>query len=75
MDKPDLDFIIDSEDNDLLYKHVLEAICSSSRRVRDGIFRYMVHQIIIHNLSTCILYRSKYDVNIKRIDKYAMELQ
>ena len=75
MDKLDLDFLIDSEDNNLLYKHTLEAICSSSRRVRDGINRYTINQVIIHSLSTCILYRSKSNVDIKRVNRYVMELQ
>ena len=74
MDKPDLDFLVDSGDADLLYKYILEAVCSS-RRVRDGINRYTINQVIIHSLSTCILYRSKSNVDIKRVNRYVMELQ
>lgn len=75
MDKLDLDFLVDSEDADLLYKHILEAICSNSRRIRDGINRYTINQLIFHTLNACIIYRSKRDVNIKRVGKYVMELQ
>lgn len=75
MDKSDLDFLVDSGDADLLYKHILEAICSNSHRIRDGINRYTINQLIFHTLNTCIIYRSKHDVNIKRVGKYVMELQ
>ena len=75
MDKFDLDFLVDSQDADLLYKHILEAICSSSEKIRNGINRYIVDQIIMHSLGTGILYRSRYDVtDIRRVYKYAMEL-
>ena len=75
MDKPDLDFLVDSQDADLLYKHIIEAICSNSHRVRDGINRYIVGRVIMHSLGAGILYRSRYDVtDIRRIYKYVMEL-
>ena len=75
MDKFDLDFLVDSQDADLLYKHILEAICSSSEKIRNGINRYIVDQIIMHSLGAGILYRSRYDVaDIRRVYKYAMEL-
>lgn len=74
MDKLDLDFLVDSQDTNLLYKYILEAICSNFEEVRNGINRYTIDQTIIHTLSSCIIYRSKHDVNIKRIDRYAMEL-
>ena len=75
MDKLDLDFLIDSEDNNLLYKHTLEAICSSSRRVRDGINRYTIDQVFIHTLSTSIVYSTEYDISIiRKVGKYALEL-
>ena len=74
MDKSDLDFLVDSLDADLLYKHILEAICSNSDKIRDGINRYTIDQVIMHSLGTGILYRSRYDVILKRVDKYAMEL-
>lgn len=75
MDILDLDFLADSQDTDLLYKHVLEAICSNSQRVRNGMNRYTINRTIIHSLNTCIIYRSKYTTDIGRINKYAMELQ
>ena len=75
MDKFDLDFIRDSQEPDLLYKHVLKAICGTSDKIRDGVNRYTIDQVIIHNLSTSIIYSSKYrTIHIGRIDKYAMEL-
>ena len=75
MDKSDLDFLVDSLDADLLYKHILEAICNNSHRVRDGINRYIIDQVFIHNLSTSIVYSTKYDIAIiRRIGKYALEL-
>ena len=75
MDKLDLDFLRDSQDLDLLYKHILKAICSNSQRLRDGINRYIVDQVTIHNLPNSIIYSTKYQkIYIGRIDKYAMEL-
>ena len=74
MDKSDLDLLIDSEDTDLIYKHILKAICSSPYRIQNGFNRYTIDQVIIHSLTTCIIYRSKQDVNIKRVGKYVMEL-
>lgn len=76
MDKFDLDFLADSQDADLLYKYILEAICSQSRRIQDGINWYSIDRLAIHSLRMCILYRSTNNsTNINRIDKYAMELQ
>lgn len=75
MDKADLDFLVDSEDTDLIYKHILKAICSNSHRVRDGINRYTIDQVRIHVLSTSIIYSTKYDVSIiRRVGKHVMEL-
>lgn len=75
MDKPDLDFLVDSQDADLLYKYILEAICNNSTKVRDIANRYTINQMIIYSLSTCILYRSKSNEdNIGRVNKHAMEL-
>ena len=75
MDKSDLDFLVDSEDTDLLYKHILKAICNSSQRIRDGINRYTIDQVYIHTLSTSIIYSTKYDVAIiRRVGKHVMEL-
>lgn len=75
MDKPDLDFLVDSEDTDLLYKHILEAICNSSYEIRDGINRYTIDQVFIHTLSTSIIYSTKYDIAIiRKVGKYALEL-
>lgn len=75
MDKFDLDFLVDSKDTDLLYKHILKAICNDSRRVRDGINRYTIDQTRIHVLSTSIIYDTKYDVAIiRKVGKYVMEL-
>lgn len=74
MDKPDLDFLIDSGDADMLYKHILEAIYSS-RKIRDGINRYTIDQVYIHTLSTSIIYSTKYDIAIiRKVGKYALEL-
>lgn len=75
MDKSDLDFLVDSEDTDLLYKHILKAICNDSHRIRDGINRYTIDQTRIHVLSTSIIYDTKYDVAIiRKVGKYVMEL-
>jgi len=75
MDKFDLDFLIDSQDADLLYKHILKAICSNSTNIRDGINRYTIDLVTIHRLTTTILYRTEYrQIHIGRIDKYVMEL-
>ena len=74
MDKPDLDFLVDSQDTDLLYKHILEAICSNFDRVRYGINRYTIDYVLIYSLNTYILYRSRFDSNIGKVNKYAMEL-
>lgn len=75
MDKADLDLLVDSEDTDLIYKHILKAICSNSHRVRDGINRYTIDQVRIHVLSTSIIYSTKYDVSIiRRVGKHVMEL-
>ena len=75
MDKTDLDFLVDSQDANLLYKHILEAICNNSTKVRDIANRYTINQMIIYSLSTCILYRSKRNVDIGRVNRYVMELQ
>lgn len=75
MDKSDLDFLVDSEDTDLIYKHILKAICSNFHRIRDGINRYTIDQVYIHTLSTSIIYSTKYDVAIiRRVGKHVMEL-
>lgn len=75
MDKSDLDFLVDSQDTDLLYRHILKAICSNSHRIRDGINRYTIDQVYIHTLSTSIIYSTKYDVTIiRRVGKHVMEL-
>lgn len=76
MDKFDLEFLIDSEDTNLLYKHILEAICSNSHRIQDGINRYTIDQVIFHTLNTVILFNNKSNntLGIRRIDKYVMEL-
>jgi hypothetical protein len=75
MDKVDLDFLVDSEDIDLIYKHILEAICNSSCKIRDGINRYTIDQVSIHTLSTSIICSTKYDITIiRKVGKYALEL-
>lgn len=75
MDKSDLDFLVDSEDTDLIYKHILKAIYNSSCKIRDGINRYTIDQVYIHTLSTSIIYSTKYDVTIiRRVGKHVMEL-
>lgn len=75
MDKTDLDFLVDSEDTNLIYKYILEAICNSSHRVQDGINGYTIDQVFIHTLSTSIIYSTEYDITIiRRIGKYALEL-
>lgn len=76
MDKSDLDFLINSQDTDLLYMHILKTICSNSCRIRDGINRYIIDKTAIHSLSTCVIYCTRYHItDIGRIDKYVMELQ
>jgi hypothetical protein len=72
MVKSDLDFLVDSRDADLLYKHVLEAICSNPDRVRYGINRYTLDLVVIYTVSSGIIYCTRTDIG--RIDKYAMEL-
>lgn len=75
MDKSDLNFLVDSEDTDLLYKHILKAICNNSYRIRDDINRYTIDQTRIHVLSTSIIYDTKYDVAvIRKVGKHVMEL-
>lgn len=75
MDKSDLDFLVDSQDTDLLYRHILKAICSNSHRIRDGINRYTIDQARMHVLSTSILYSTKYDATIiRKVGKHVMEL-
>ena len=75
MDKTDLDLLVDSEDTDLIYKHILKAICNSSCEIRDGINRYTIDQVSIHTLSTSIVYSTKYDISIiRKVGKYALEL-
>ena len=75
MVKSDLDFLVDSQDADLLYKHILEVICSSSERIRYGINRYTLDHTIIHTVTSGIIYCTRYDsVHIGKVDKYAMEL-
>jgi hypothetical protein len=72
----DLDFLVDSRDADLLYKHILEAICSNPDRVRYGINRYTLDLVVIHTVPSGIIYCNRYNsIDIGRIDKYAMELQ
>lgn len=76
MVKSDLDFLVDSRDADLLYKHVLEEICSKPDFVRYAINRYVLDHVVIHTVSSGIIYCSRYNsTDIGRIDKYAMELQ
>ena len=72
MDKPDLDFLIDSQDADLLYKHILEVICNSSEKVRYGVHRYRIDYVIIHTITSGIIYSNR--THIGKVDKYAMEL-
>lgn len=72
MDKADLDFLVDSQDADLLYKHILEAICSNFDRVRNGINRYTIDHVIMHNVTSGIIYCTR--LNIGKVDKYVMEL-
>jgi len=77
MDKSDLDFLVDSQDADLLYKHILEAICSNSHRIQDGLNEYTIDQVYIHALSTSIIYSTKYEYDItiiRKVGKYALEL-
>jgi hypothetical protein len=75
MDKFDLDFLVDSQDANLLYKHLLKAICNNSTKIRDGINRYRIDLVTIHRLTSTILYRTEYrQIHTGRIDKYVMEL-
>lgn len=75
MVKSDLDFLVDSRDADLLYKHVLEAICSNPDRVRYGINRYTLGFAVIHTVSSGIIYCNRHNLtDFGMIDKYAMEL-
>ena len=77
MDKFDLDFLIDSQDTNLLYKHILEAICINSDRIRKDLrSMYIIDLLSIHIWSTYITYSTEYPHRIYtgRIDKYVMEL-
>ena len=78
MDKADLDFLIDSQDADLLYKHILKAICSSSCRIQNGTNRYTIDLVTVYRLCSTILYKTgtEYsETDTGRLDKYVMELQ
>jgi hypothetical protein len=72
MDKFDLDFLVDSQDADLLYKHILEAIYSSSEKIRYGIHRYTIDHVIMHEVTSGIVYCTR--THIGKVSKYAMEL-
>ena len=75
MDKFDLDFLVDSQDANLLYKHLLKAICNNSTKIRDGINRYRIDLVTIHRLTSTILYSTEHRyIQTGRIDKYVMEL-
>lgn len=72
MDKADLDFLVDSGDTNLLYKHILEAIYNNPEKVRYGINRYTIDHVIMHNVTSGIIYCTRLDIG--KVDKYVMEL-
>lgn len=77
MDKFDLDFLVDSQDANLLYKHLLKAICSNSDKVRKDTNMYVIDLVEIRTLPTSMFYSTEYNINrvhTGRIDKYVMEL-
>ena len=77
MDKFDLDFLVDSQDANLLYKHILIAICNNSGKVRKDTNMYVIDSLTIHCMCTCMFYSTEYPINrvhTGRIDKYVMEL-
>jgi KaiC/GvpD/RAD55 family RecA-like ATPase len=75
MDKSDLDFLINSQDVDLLYKHILKEVRKLHRCFRVGYNRYVIGQVRIHMLDEYAVYNEyDYTLNIGRVDKYAMEL-
>ena len=72
MDKFDLDFLVDSQDVNLLYKHILEAICNNSEQIRYGIHRYTIDHLIMHEVTSGIVYCTR--THIGKVSKYVMEL-
>lgn len=75
MDKSALDFIISSQDLNLLYKHLLNAITRSVQPIKVGYNRYGIDQVRIHLTTECAMYNERaFILNIGRLDKYVMEL-
>lgn len=75
MDKSALDFIISSQDLNLLYKHLLKAITRSVQPIRVGYNRYSIDQLGIHLTTEYAIYNKRTLIlDIGRLDKYAMEL-
>ena len=75
MDKSALDFLISSQDFNLLYKHLLNAIIRSNQPIKAGINRYVIDQIRIHMCTESATYNERaFILNVGRIDKYVMEL-
>ena len=75
MDKSDLDFLLNSQDPNLLYKHILKEIIESSQPIKVGYNRYGIDQVRIHMLTEYAAYNERaFILNVGRLDKYAMEL-
>lgn len=75
MDKSDLDFLLNSQDPNLLYKHLVKAIINYSRPIKVGHNRYGIDQVRIHLLTEYAAYNERaFILNVGRLDKYVMEL-
>ena len=75
MDKADLDFLLNSQDPNLLYKHLIKAIIRSAKFNKVGFNRYAIDQLRIHLLTEhAVCNERAFILNVGRLDKYVMEL-
>ena len=75
MDKSDLDFLLSSQDLDLLYKHLIKAIIHSAKFNKVGYNRYAIDELRIHILTEYAVYNERaFILNVGRLDKYAVEI-
>ena len=75
MDKSDLDFLLNSQDPNLLYKHLIKAIIRSAKFSRVGYNRYAIGELRIHMLTEYAVYNERaFILNVGRLDKYAVEI-
>lgn len=75
MDKSDLDFLVQSQDIYLLYKHILKAIQDTNEKLHAGVDNYTfkgeytISHLALYALNNRILYTDD-AILIGRIDKY-----